>query len=1460
MCPVDTVSGSSCIFPFNYGGITYQTCTINGPNNVNYRPQCAIAVNANNTALSWSFCIVPTDAAIYYATTRKGGSSTLKDGSIQGGTMIWIYGNRFADSGFSLLPSVSNTNTVQFVSGYSIYDCEMHNDKVTSTQLTCYAPAMPEGVYQIRVYVNNNLIPSYQYIDMNRATFIPSLSYTPIISGIQPQAGTPQILITITGLFRTACYSRDIDGCAQDNNPLISRIYLGGHLCNMINPVTGDTYDNVTDTSLKCNFEGTEVGIFNLSMLVTNEYGRSLINSNLYRVSAMGDLYAFQSYAVISNITPNQGSTEGGTNLTIYGNYFSDSQQYPLVVKVGSENCTILSVNQTIIQCKTPQIPTVTQNQYQGSRGLQIFRDLGVVNQVNLSSTSPPYPSIHASQAWTDDALYVSSSSLSETVWLIGFIRVPKSNNFTFILDTNGAAALFLSTNDNPANKVKICDARNIQSNVIALKNDTNYYLFCVGSRTNGYLRLGIQARIYETTLTAGTSSFVLNEIQQIDINTTIISERQRIVYTTNITNGISEVQSLQVDSSTFQIGFRATFTGRPTATTIQTALNDLPSIFPLTVSVSATSTLYFITFPIAMGDVPLLTCISLSSNIPNITEVTQGVSSGSKLFFSLNDQFTNSIDFINTNITQTNLLTLFNNLFSIRCPPSINNAQITSSIVYVQDYETNCIYDTTPITINAFCGQCSYIGNVLINGNTRSGNYLCFAYRLLNNYVTSIMTSVQIIGDTIQTIWQEIPFTTIADHNWHYTCIDIRTKLISQSAIASSVSSIIITYAALSRNINRGIIIDTVSIRTVLPYGYDNISSYSNIQSLNSSCIFPFYYNGKSYSTCILNENDIPICADSFNQTYSCFSSAMEGVRRLYPKQQLVYNTLKVQYTPANSTIDVSFRYSDCTNPSLLNAIITRITTASSPASGTFDLIFNGQTYSSIPVDISTLDLTNRLQSSSDFGFLNITRLHDCTGYSYRIEWLTNGGKKTPISIANIDSISPNNTTITASVIQSGGIIYKPLPGDMTRTYHTNPQIEVFVGGYSSKCSSSNACDFQWLSTQTPSVSSIEQDDMTLTIIGTGFSTTASSNEIIIGTEGSCTIISATTTSLICTIIGAPSGTYTIQVNVADKGLATGTSNLTITIPLEIISISPIEGGAGGGYTIILTGSGFSSSSIVTIDNNLCTDLIMFNFSSITCTVPPTTAINDSEVSVIVTDGSNFISASTQFTYNVTNTPSIISVSSNVVNTAGGQLTINGTNFGTSSVSVFIGTIKATVISISSTQVLAILPSLAPGIYPMKVSTINGYARPLVQIEYRFYIQNISPQIGSLYGGTDVYIQGEGFDDSSVVTFTDDNNNNNNKPCTIVSIESNQIHCQTISAISRVIITSDGIDPIYGSGFAWSPQYLTVQQGTIVEWQWNTSTLLSTLAYKVQQVANGYDTEPLPGGFDSGNATSSGN
>jgi hypothetical protein len=137
--------------------------------------------------------------------------------------MLWIYGNRFAQNGFSSVPSTSTTNAVQLVDGYSVYDCEMHIDKVTTTQLTCYTPLMPQSLYQIRVYVNGYLIPLYQYYNTVEATFAPMPSQTPTITGISPQTGTPQTLISLFGAFQTVCYSRDVDGCSDDNNPLISR-------------------------------------------------------------------------------------------------------------------------------------------------------------------------------------------------------------------------------------------------------------------------------------------------------------------------------------------------------------------------------------------------------------------------------------------------------------------------------------------------------------------------------------------------------------------------------------------------------------------------------------------------------------------------------------------------------------------------------------------------------------------------------------------------------------------------------------------------------------------------------------------------------------------------------------------------------------------------------------------------------------------------------------------------------------------------------------------------------------------------------------------------------------------------------------------------------------------------------------------------------------------------------------
>ena len=47
---VTTLTGKTCQFPFTYGGNTYTTCTVNGPNNPTYLPQCITSSG------SWDTC------------------------------------------------------------------------------------------------------------------------------------------------------------------------------------------------------------------------------------------------------------------------------------------------------------------------------------------------------------------------------------------------------------------------------------------------------------------------------------------------------------------------------------------------------------------------------------------------------------------------------------------------------------------------------------------------------------------------------------------------------------------------------------------------------------------------------------------------------------------------------------------------------------------------------------------------------------------------------------------------------------------------------------------------------------------------------------------------------------------------------------------------------------------------------------------------------------------------------------------------------------------------------------------------------------------------------------------------------------------------------------------------------------------------------------------------------------
>ena len=277
------------------------------------------------------------------------------------------------------------------------------------------------------------------------------------------------------------------------------------------------------------------------------------------------------------------------------------------------------------------------------------------------------------------------------------------------------------------------------------------------------------------------------------------------------------------------------------------------------------------------------------------------------------------------------------------------------------------------------------------------------------------------------------------------------------------------------------------------------------------------------------------------------------------------------------------------------------------------------------------------------------------------------------------------------------------------------------------------------------------------------------------------------------------------------------------------------------------ITGIGFSASSTVAIDGRLCTDPVALNFNLLRCIVPDSNVTNRTSVPVIVTSDQFTAVAPFSFTYDTTDVPSILSYHPTVFAVSGGLLNLTGVNFGLTLARVVVGTTHAAVRHTSPTQIEATLPSLAPGFYSISVLTSNGYARPRLIVEYRLSVQSFSPQTGSLYGGTDVYVRGDGFDATTTVSFVEDATS---IPCSIVAYRSTEIHCQTESAAPTVTISATGVHPVHGAGFAWSPAYAVVEQGATVRWEWGSSSLLNGLNYRVQQI---------PDGFDSGDATSQG-
>ncbi|XP_050416785.2 fibrocystin-L [Patella vulgata] len=240
----------------------------------------------------------------------------------------------------------------------------------------------------------------------------------------------------------------------------------------------------------------------------------------------------------------------------------------------------------------------------------------------------------------------------------------------------------------------------------------------------------------------------------------------------------------------------------------------------------------------------------------------------------------------------------------------------------------------------------------------------------------------------------------------------------------------------------------------------------------------------------------------------------------------------------------------------------------------------------------------------------------------------------------------------------------------------------------------------FTYASGASPAVTSINPTQgtatNTLTITGTGFSSTMEDNSVTINNVP-CVVTAASTTSIACTLGDVSSGAYPVVVNVAGFGFSD--SNTQFTYEMTFSTISPSTGSSSGGQSVTLSGSGFVRGSMtVTVCGQPCSlqSTAQQTSTSYVCLTPPATGTvtATTQCDVVATVNTITQTLSNGYTYDASLTPEITGVSPARGGTAGGTtLTITGTGFGTTvgDVSVTIDSAVCNVTTVSATQIVCV-------------------------------------------------------------------------------------------------------------------------------------------------------------------------
>ncbi|NXI34165.1 PKHD1 protein, partial [Galbula dea] len=254
---------------------------------------------------------------------------------------------------------------------------------------------------------------------------------------------------TIAGRYETLDFNVDsIDGPAL----LIAEGDGWTSLCSFADRQAGSIYPIGAEDgqgTLQCRVEGNHIGSHNVSFSVYNK-GKSAVHKSAWLISAKQELFLYQTHSEISSVFPAGGSLGGGTDLTVTGDFFEE----PVHVTAAGVPCKVNHISPQQIRCTTEPVGKGRRlgAPQPGNRGLlfEIWEDTP-----DLTEAGPGYRWQLVPNA-SSPVRFLSGVKKSFSSRLRGFFVAPETNNYTFWIQADGQASLYLSLSQDPEDKVRI--------------------------------------------------------------------------------------------------------------------------------------------------------------------------------------------------------------------------------------------------------------------------------------------------------------------------------------------------------------------------------------------------------------------------------------------------------------------------------------------------------------------------------------------------------------------------------------------------------------------------------------------------------------------------------------------------------------------------------------------------------------------------------------------------------------------------------------------------------------------------------------------------------------------------------------------------------------------------------------------------------------------------------------------